>query len=100
MTDSSPPSYVGEYKRWRDAAPEERRQLLQQFPAAHSKLLPTIAELRDSPEAVIMPNGVRLVDCDAAALSEMATYFNEVRIAVRARHREIMRCDDLAGVRI
>ncbi len=100
MTDSLLPSYVGEYQRWRDAAPEERRQLLQQFPAPYSKLLPTIAELRDSPEAVIMPNGVRLVDCNAGELSLMATYFSEVRSAARARHREIMRCDDLAGIRI
>ena len=97
--DNPLPSYVAEYQRWRNTSPESRQQLLHQYPS-HSKLLPTIAALRDDAENVIMPNGRRLIDCDSAELAELVDYFLAVRAAVRARHREIMRCDDLAGVRI
>ena len=98
MADNPP--YVAWYQRWRDAASlEEKRQLLHRHPR-HTKLLPSIEALRDLPEKMIMPNGLRLIDCDAVELAAMAEYFLAVRAAVRARVRKIERCDALTGVTI
>jgi hypothetical protein len=99
MAAKNLPSYVGEYRRWCAASPEEKPRLLRRH-LDHTKLLPSIAALRDDPENVVMPNGRRLADCAAVELSEMADYFVAVRDTAWIRNRKIKHCDALTGIRI
>jgi hypothetical protein len=97
MAAENLPSYVGEYRRWCAASPEEKQRLLRGY-LDHTKLLMPIAALRDDAENVIALNGKRLADCNGVELSEMAEYAAAVRDAALIRAKKIERCDALTGI--
>ncbi len=93
------PFYVGEFKRWSIASPEEKQRLLRSYPD-HVILFMPIAALRDDPENIIAPNGKRLADCNGIELSEIAEWYSAIRDAALIRAKKIERCDALTGIRI
>jgi len=81
------PSYVNEFRRWRDAPVSERWFVLREQAARRIEPGPEMADCLSNHE-LILPNGKRIHECSLDDLHEIAHEIDEwhraIRIAIRA----------------
>ncbi len=96
MTDSLP-AYVTEYRRWREAPPDQRDRLVRAY-ADHRQMFPDVDALHDG--NTIAPNGKLLGDCTDAERGEFVDWWRAVRDAAVTRAKAVNTALCLAGLQI